>query len=106
MLKIRVNDRLGGVPINVAIPPIDAEYAMLMSNPTENRDTVSLSTVSLSLMMIAIATVIGPVGQRLVEQSARLFHVHRHLQDVFTRKRHFHITFLHKSPRPITSAAP
>src|SRR5680860_817140 len=35
ILTILANERLGGVPTNVEIPPIDAEYAMPKSKPME-----------------------------------------------------------------------
>ncbi len=79
ILTIRTNERLGGVPTNVAIPPIDAEYAIPSNNPTEYFPIFCCPRLSSSFKMIdnAMGTIIMAVA---------VFDIHMESNDVASIK--------------------
>ena len=64
ILIIRANERFGGVPTSVAIPPIEAEYAIPRSNPIEYLPIFASPRLSSNFIIIdkAIGTIIIAVA--------------------------------------------
>ena len=75
--RIRASDMFGGVPINVAIPPMEAEYAVPSMRAMEKRRAADLSRCSRIGTRIAIA-----MGTIIMVDAVLLIHIDKNHVDV------------------------